>query len=115
MASEAIRSQGPTEEILRARLIAEAAKIKEMGYEVEAQVTSPEDIDTVVSKVKDKLQSREWDGYVIGFGIRGVPEYTNIFEELVNAGRELAPQARMGFNTVPNDVHVAISRMFEKK
>ena len=40
----------------------------------------------------------EW--VIIGFGVRGIPEFTDMFEQLVNATREIALAARMGFTVL---------------
>ncbi|KAI0821198.1 hypothetical protein BC629DRAFT_1459142 [Irpex lacteus] len=51
--------------------------------------------------VVDALTSRKWDAVIIGFGVRGNPEHTVFFEWLVNAVKEKAPQAKIGFNVDP--------------
>ncbi len=82
MGPEAIRAEGRTQEELHSKIAATVAKIKEAGYEIDGVQVAPEEIATLPATAKDKLLSRKWDGFIIGFGIRGVPEYTDVFENL---------------------------------
>lgn len=68
------------------------------------RLRSPEDPSPVVDDVKALLKEKSWDGYLVGFGVRGDPSLTAVFEDLINAGREIRPETRMGFNTNPLDL-----------
>lgn len=50
------------------------------GYDYSFCWIGPEDTLPLV----EKLQSKKWDGVVIGFGVRGNPGLTVFFEKLVN-------------------------------
>lgn len=64
-----------------------------------------------VTAWRDILQSKKWDGVIIGFGVKGNPELNEFFEGLVNAVREWAPQAKIGFNTSPDSTVAAARRI----
>lgn len=66
-----------------------------------------------LDEVKNVLASQSWDGFIIGNGIRGNPDFTTVFEKLIRIGREMAPNTPMGFNTHPLDILETIERMFE--
>jgi len=48
--------------------------------------------------------------FSIGAGIRANPKYFLLFEKLLNVVHELAPKARIGFNTKPTDTVEAVQR-----
>ncbi|EIM80583.1 uncharacterized protein STEHIDRAFT_172341 [Stereum hirsutum FP-91666 SS1] len=85
------------------------------GYNYESLFCGPEGFesapDSIVSPIVDKLQKMKWDVVVIGFGVRGKPELTLYFEKLVNAIREYAPQAKLGFNSSPGETLDAAKRL----
>ena len=86
---------------------------RQAGYKLEARQIAPEDLGAKVEEIKQLLQRQPWDGYIVGFGVRGDPSLTVHFEALVNAGREICPKAKMGFNTHPLDLLETIERMFQ--
>jgi hypothetical protein len=70
---------------------------------------TPEEMHKVVAYLQSHPQL---SGVVLGFGVRGNPDLTVFFEETVQAVREHAPQARLIFNTRPDDSLQAIQRSF---
>ena len=72
----------------------------------------PEDFaSTVLGQLKRKLESNP-DGFVVGMGLRGVAQFTEMFESCVNACREVSPGTRMGFNTRASDMVECVRRNF---
>lgn len=63
-----------------------------------------------VEEVENQLKDRKWFGFMIGFGVRGTPEFTPLFEAAVNASREVSPQTRLMFPTGPDKIYEAIVR-----
>lgn len=57
------------------------------------------------------MQEKKWDAVLIGFGVRGTPSETAIFEALVNTTREYAPQAKFAFNSGPEGTLDALKRI----
>ena len=84
---------------------------QEAGYTFEVRQVSPEDLGSHLDEIRALLRQQPWDGYIIGFGVRGDPSLTSHFEDLVNAGRELRPETPMGFNTQPLDLFDTVKRI----
>jgi hypothetical protein len=62
------------------------------------------------SCVASQLRAKEYGCVIIGAGVRANPKYFLLFEKLVNVVHELAPKARIGFNTKPTDTVEAVQR-----
>jgi hypothetical protein len=60
--------------------------------------------------VRARLKEKRFDCVVIGAGIRTLPRYFSLFEKLINVVHEHAPEARICFNTKPDDTAAAVSR-----
>ena len=103
-----------TSEELRQKVMEGLKKAQDAGYDLEVLQIHLDNIPAALKEVKDKLKSKQWDGFIIGFGIRGTAEYTDVFEKLVNAGREIVPGAKLGFNTRPDDLFECVVRNFEQ-
>lgn len=59
------------------------------------------------------IQSKEkCDGFVIGFGLRGNTEYTDLFEKVVNVVVERCSGVRFGFSDSPTGLVETVGRMF---
>ena len=63
-----------------------------------------------MEKLSAAFASRKLDGVIVGFGIRGIPENTYLFEKVVAAVRQGAPQAKLMFNTSPDTTVDAAKR-----
>ena len=108
-----IKQNGGVPVELRQKIGAMVARARQAGYNLEARQIAPEELGDKVDEIKQLLQQKPWDGYVVGFGLRGDPSLTVHFEALVNAGREICPKAKMGFNTHPLDLLETVERMFQ--
>ena len=97
-----------TPEKLTAALEADRNKLNELGYE--ANLLFIEDPETAFSVVKNTLDQEQYDCVLIGAGVRTVPEHFIVFERLVNAVHESAPNAKICFNTNPGDTAEAVQR-----
>lgn len=97
-----------TPEKLTAALEADRNKLNELGYE--ANLLFIEDPKTAFSVVKNTLEQENYDCVLIGAGVRTVPEHFIVFERLVNAVHESAPNAKICFNTNPGDTAEAVQR-----
>ncbi|MCJ1433192.1 hypothetical protein MMC27_002551 [Xylographa pallens] len=98
---------------LRKKIGAMVESARQAGYKLEPRQFAPEDLGAKVEEIKQLLQRQPWDGYIVGFGVRGDASLTVHFEALVNAGREICPKAKMGFNTHPLDLLETVERMFQ--
>ena len=93
---------------VRAGLEADQAKLAALGYEAELCLTDLG--ETAVDVVARKLSERPFDCVVIGAGIRTLPAYVLLFEQLINVVHRAAPDARICFNTRPSDTAEAVQR-----
>ena len=66
--------------------------------------------ETAESAVTSCLRAKQYDCVIIGAGVRANPKYFLLFERLLNLVHELAPQARIAFNTMPTDTVEAVQR-----
>lgn len=65
---------------------------------------------TAEAVAREALQQKAWDVVLVGAGVRTNPAYLVLFERLLNAAHELAPGARICFNTRPDDTRDAVLR-----
>ena len=66
--------------------------------------------ETAEAVVQSQLQQKRFDCILIGAGVRTNPGNFLLFEKLVNVVHEHAPQAKLCFNTMPNDTAAAVQR-----
>lgn len=90
-------------------------KIKDAGFDLTATTVSPGDTDDDLSTLEKLLTEKEWTGIVVGFGIRGTPEFTEMFETAVQMCWRLRPGVKVGFNSRPDDLYEAVVRNFGGK
>jgi len=93
---------------VRAGLEADQAKLAALGYEAELCLTDLG--ETAADVVARKLSEKAFDCVVIGAGIRTIPAYFLLFEQLINVVHRAAPDARICFNTRPSDTAEAVQR-----
>ena len=97
-----------TAEKVEASIKGSVNQLNETGYNAELCWTDFG--QTAKQVVKAHLESRKFDGVVIGAVIRVVPGNFQLFENLINVIRETAPQATISFNTNPKDTTDAVQR-----
>jgi hypothetical protein len=66
--------------------------------------------ETAVEVARAALQQKPYDAVVIGAGVRVPPPHLPLFEKLVNVVHELAPGAKICFNSRADDTADAILR-----
>jgi hypothetical protein len=66
--------------------------------------------ETAEAVLRSKLKVKRFDCVLIGAGVRANPDNFILFEKLLNVVHEHAPQARICFNTLPNDTAAAVKR-----
>jgi hypothetical protein len=83
-------------------------RLSKLGYDVDLCLTDfGETAEAVVLK---HLQQKKFDCVLIGAGVRLIAQNTPLFEKLINIVHEHAPQAKLCFNTKPDDTVEAIQR-----
>jgi hypothetical protein len=83
-------------------------ELTRLGYSVQMCLTDFG--ETAESIVRTRLRQTPFDCILIGAGVRANPGNLMLFEKLINVVHEHAPQARLCFNTAPNDTADAIKR-----
>ena len=99
---------GLTPERLKATLNADREKLNSLGYDT--RLLFIDSAETAYTSVKAALENMPVDIVLIGAGVRTIPEHFLVFEQLVNATHEAAPQAKICFNTNPTDTAEAVQR-----
>ncbi|KAF2725542.1 hypothetical protein K431DRAFT_79896 [Polychaeton citri CBS 116435] len=92
-----------------------ASRFDNVGFDV--AVTDP---NKAVVDLKQTLKAREWDGVILGWCVRGHPEFTELFESLVGVVSEdvvektqsSSKPPKIIFCTGPDDVVNATLRNF---
>lgn len=99
---------GLTKERLVAGLQGQEKLLRDMGFEPTFLLV---DLGETAEKVaRETLQADRYDVVLIGAGVRTPPAYLLLFEKLINAIHECAPQAKICFNTQATDTAEAILR-----
>jgi hypothetical protein len=62
-------------------------------------------------EIKKVLKEWQPDGLCVGYGLRSVSQFTDMFEQVVEATRELSPRTKLGFPRAPEDTLNAVRRM----
>jgi hypothetical protein len=83
-------------------------RLQGLGYD--ARILLTKDADTVEAQVSAALQDHRYDVIVIGAGLRTLPPMADQFERLMNVLHERAPQAKLAFNSRPDDSDEAALR-----
>lgn len=97
-----------TAEKITAGTAAELERLRGLGYEPDGCFVDLG--ETAATVVASRLREREFGCVVIGAGVRANPKYFLLFEKLLNVVHELAPRARIAFNTNPTDTAEAVRR-----
>lgn len=95
---------------------AEMDRVHAAGYEPTTLQLNPEDVPGSLEAVREKLGEQEFQAVVIGYGLRGMKEFTVLFEGLVNCVMELArarpeTETEMLFTEKPDGVMEALGRL----
>ena len=97
-----------TSERVLSALRADSERLRGLGYDVDACMTDFG--ETAAQVVADKLRTKPYACVMIGAGVRVIPSSFLLFEQLINAVHANAPQAKICFNTRPNDTAEAVMR-----
>src|SRR5215831_17415337 len=83
-------------------------ELARLGYSVQMCLTDFGETAEVV--VQSQLEQNRFDCILIGAGVRTNPSNFMLFEKLINVVHEHASQAKLCFNTMPNDTAAAVKR-----
>ena len=99
---------GLTAEKLELSLKADEKKLNDIGYD--ASIGFIYSGDTATEQLEKTLKETAYDIVMIGAGVRKDDDHFLLFEKLINVVHELAPDARIAFNTGPTDSDAAVQR-----
>ncbi|KAK4496725.1 hypothetical protein PRZ48_012708 [Zasmidium cellare] len=88
-------------------------KARAFGYDTSALDLDPDDIEGSMKRLQAELKRQKCDVLLIGFGLRGNKDFTELFERAVNAGFEADPTIKFGFTRSPDDVLNTARRVLE--
>ncbi|WP_259065170.1 hypothetical protein HDF24_00825 [Mucilaginibacter sp. X4EP1] len=101
-------SPGRNADQIKAAGNAAVQELTAAGYEAHNCLTDlGETAEATVSKA---LLQTDFDVILIGAGIRALPQNTILFEKIINKIHQLAPGAKLCFNSNPNDTVEAVKR-----
>lgn len=99
---------GLTREKLALGLKAQEEHLQKLGFDTTFCLVDLG--ETAEGVARAALQEKPFDAVVIGAGVRTPPPQLALFEKLVNVVHELAPKAKICFNTKADDTAEAILR-----
>jgi hypothetical protein len=82
------------------------------GYDYKIVHASPE---RGLDDFKDQLKTQPCDGVFIGGGVVGNPDLKSFMDQIVDAVRDAAPQAKIMFHDHAEDVRETVERSFMPK
>jgi trans-aconitate methyltransferase len=83
-------------------------RLEHAGHNVRVLLTKG--AETIEADVSKALRDHHYDVVVIGAGLRTLPPMAEHFERLMNVLHEQAPQAKLAFNSQPDDSDKAALR-----
>jgi hypothetical protein len=99
---------GMTAEKIRAGIAIAMKQFAERGWEADVGYIRPD--ESAGPTVERQLDSKRYDCVVIGAGVRLPPRRLAVFEAVINAVHKAAPDAKIAFNTRPDDSADAAAR-----
>ncbi|APC94791.1 hypothetical protein IBE10_08980 [Francisella tularensis subsp. novicida] len=102
------RYPGVTPEMIRGGLEGDLQKLKDINYDAQMCYILSE--NSAVEQVAKLLKEVSFDIILVGAGVRKDDSCFYLFEKLVNVIHELAPKAKICFNTEPKDTMEAVQR-----
>lgn len=95
-------------EIIEKGINATLEKLISMGYDAESFLIETGAVD--LSDLAKLLREKNYDGIVVGNGIRGLKVNFILFEQIINMIHTHAPKSKIIFNTLPTDTPEAVKR-----
>jgi hypothetical protein len=95
-------------DLVRNYIHAQIEQMRALGFDTEiCLIDLGETAEQVTSAA---LQAKQFDCVVIGAGLRLPPPQLLLFEKVINLVHQLAPAAKICFNTNPADTAAAVQR-----
>lgn len=98
-------------------IMSDIERLRNEGHEVAVQLVDPNaPFDESNEKWRNAVVGKKFDGVSIGFGVRGNPGLTPLFEDLVNTAiQEIKPPPKLIFTENVDKLYVAVRRAFPKE
>ncbi|KAI1824876.1 hypothetical protein F4861DRAFT_223130 [Xylaria intraflava] len=100
-------------ENVKTELIADHARITRAGITPVVFHLDPSQQEKHLKDFEAHLQEGKYDAIIIGAGVRVHPDYTVLFETLVNLCHTVAPNIPLLFNDGPSGSSKALERVFK--
>lgn len=100
--------QGLTAEVIERGTKATLEKLDSLGYAPELFLIDTGTTD--LSDLSNQLKQKNYDGIVVGNGIRSVEANFLLFEQIINVIHTSAQNSKIIFNSLPTDTDVAVKR-----
>jgi len=102
---------GTPQEIIK-KVDADLKNCDEAGFDCYHYEMNPEDLEATLRGFEEKIQTQHWDAISIGFGIRGMPMHTVLFERTMDVCRRAASVVPWCFSDGPSGNLDAFRRAF---
>lgn len=89
------------------------AKAKADGFEPANIDLDPQDVEDSLGRLETELKRQTWDLFIIGYGIRGNKDFTELFEKVVNLAIAVQPTIKFGFSQAPGEVYETMRRVLD--
>lgn len=99
---------GLTADKLERALRADEQRLNDIGCDTSIHFIM--NAETAEGLLSDRLSENSYDVILIGAGVRKDDDHFLVFERILNAIHEYAPNSKIAFNTGPTDSDVAIRR-----
>lgn len=90
-----------TPDQIQAAITADENKIRDAGFDITSFQINDADAEAGLEWIEDRLGSQQFNGILIGSGLRLIPQQTALFESVVDVCRRASPDARLMFNSGP--------------
>ncbi len=97
--------------MIKAQLEALPEQMRAVGVDFRFFDVAPDEADGL-TRLRDALKEKPYDGVVIGNGVRSNIPLTEWMEKIIDVVREGAPNAKLMFNTFPATTIDAVRRWF---
>ena len=84
---------------LQNKIRSQVTEAKNAGFQLDMVAVKSASLDLDLKRIQEQLANERPELLIVGFGIRGSPELTVFFEQLISTCREASPQTKIGFNT----------------
>jgi hypothetical protein len=100
--------KGLTVEAIEQGTKATLEKLSAAGYGAELFLMEADAVN--LDALGKQLKEKNYDGVVVGNGIRGIKSNFILFEQIINVVHSHAPKSKIIFNSLPTDTEEAVKR-----